>query len=135
MWRTPALNQGRGYTMKKIFASLATIAILLSSTESAVAHAQIITTVPKSNSTIRTLPTFVYIDFDGNLLDFAEGINSIQVTDSKGKRVDTKKNLLGGSRLSTTLKSGIKPGKYKVSYRIVSEDGHPVNGSFSFTYK
>lgn len=114
---------------------MATIAILLSSTESAVAHAQIITTVPKSNSTIRTLPTFVYIDFDGNLLDFAEGINSIQVTDSKGKRVDTNKNLLGGSRLSTTLKSGIKPGKYKVSYRIVSEDGHPVSGSFSFTYK
>ena len=99
------------------------------------AHAQVISTVPKSNATIKTLPAYVYIDFDGNLLDFAEGINSIQITDSKGKRVDTNKNLLGGSRLSTTLKSGVKPGKYKVSYRIVSEDGHPVNGSFSFTYK
>jgi methionine-rich copper-binding protein CopC len=121
--------------MKKIIATLATILTLFSSALRADAHAQIISTVPKSNATIKTLPAFVYIDFDGNLMDFAEGINSIQITDTKGKRVDTNKNLLGGARLSTTFKVGVKPGKYKVSYRIVSEDGHPVNGYFFFTYK
>ena len=121
--------------MKKIIAALATIITLFSSASSADAHAQVISTVPKSNATIKALPAFVFVEFDGNLLDFAEGINSIQITDTKGKRVDTNKNLLGGSRLSTTLKAGVKPGKYKVMYRIVSEDGHPVNGYFYFTYK
>jgi methionine-rich copper-binding protein CopC len=121
--------------MKKIIATIATILTLFSSASRADAHAQIISTVPKSNATIKILPAFVYIDFDGNLMDFADGINSIQITDSKGKRVDTNKNFLGGARLSTTLKAGVKPGKYKVMYRIVSEDGHPVNGYFYFTYK
>ena len=102
---------------------------------SAQAHASIVATNPKVNSTIKTLPTYIYIEFDGNLLDFADSINTLQVTDSKNKRVDTKKNLVGGARLSTTLKSGIKQGRYMVSYRIVSEDGHPVTGYFYFTYK
>jgi methionine-rich copper-binding protein CopC len=26
-------------------------------------------------------------------------------------------------------------GKYLVTYRVVSEDGHPIEGSYSFTYK
>jgi methionine-rich copper-binding protein CopC len=61
--------------------------------------------------------------------------NVITVTDSKKKRVDAGESLVGGARLSTRIKQGLKPGKYLVSYRVVSEDGHPVQGSFSFTYK
>lgn len=121
--------------MKKLLAALTFFTMAMTSAPGAHAHAQIVATFPKANTTVKSLPAFIYIDFDGNLLDFAEGINSMQITDSKGKRVDTNKNLLGGARLSTTLKPGIKKGRLKVSYRIVSEDGHPVTGSFYFTYK
>lgn len=121
--------------MRKLLAFITVIITALAGAPTANAHASIVATVPKANSTIKTLPPFIYIEFDGNLLDFAEGINSLQVTDTKGKRVDTNRSLVGGARLSTSLKSGVKKGRYKVSYRIVSEDGHPVSGAFFFTYK
>lgn len=45
------------------------------------------------------------------------------------------KVIVGGPRISTKIKSVLPPGKYLISYRIVSEDGHPVEGSFSFIFR
>ena len=62
-------------------------------------------------------------------------VNRISVTNSKKVVVSTGEALVGGARISSKLKPGLPPGKYLVTYRIVSEDGHPVEGSFFFTYK
>ena len=82
------------------------------------------------------MPPLIWLEFDGDLLQFEDQeVNKITVTNSKNLRVDTGGTIVGGSRISTRLKSGLKAGKYVISYRIVSEDGHPVQGKISFTYK
>jgi methionine-rich copper-binding protein CopC len=120
---------------KLIFAALS-VALILSHTESANAHAQLTSSVPRKNQTIKMLPNLVWLEFDGELITLdGKAVNELTVTNSKKVRVDIGGSIVGGARISTKLKPGLTSGKYMVSYRIVSEDGHPVDGSFSFTYK
>ena len=120
---------------KLIFAALS-VALILSHAESANAHAQLTSSVPRKNQTIKMLPNLVWLEFDGDLITLdGKAVNELTVTNSKKVRVDIGGSIVGGARISTKLKPGLPSGKYMVSYRIVSEDGHPVDGSFSFTYK
>jgi len=122
--------------MKKAVIGILIASFLYLDFQPAYAHAQIDLSVPKRNQVIAHLPRLVWIEFDGNLITIGDkDINRLFVTNSKNQRVDAGGTIVGGARISTKLKSGLIAGKYKVSYRVVSEDGHPVEGSFSFTYK
>ena len=122
--------------MRKIFSVLLALIFTQLSTGHAYAHAQLTGSYPLQNKVIKALPKYVWVEFDGDLMTFGDkNPNSITVTDSKMKRVDVGGSIVGGARVSTQIKSGLKPGRYKVSYRIVSEDGHPVEGSFFFTHR
>lgn len=112
------------------------LGLILVGVQNANAHAQLTSSVPARNQTIDTLPSLVWIEFDGDLINFGnKQINQLTVINSKKVRVDVGGTIVGGPRISTKLKPGLIQGKYLVSYRIVSEDGHPVTGSFYFTYK
>jgi methionine-rich copper-binding protein CopC len=122
--------------MKKIsviiFSSLLTIA----GVHDASAHAQLTSSNPAKNQIVNTLPPIVWLEFDGNLMILGDKqVNRISVTNSKNVVVSMGEALVGGARISSKLKPGLPPGKYSVAYRIVSEDGHPVQGTYSFTYK
>jgi methionine-rich copper-binding protein CopC len=121
--------------MKKIIATFLVAAISIGLPQIANAHAQLTDSNPGVNKTVKSLSEFVWVEFDGNLMVFGgKHPNVITVTDAKKNRVDAGGSIVGGARLSTRIKQGLKPGKYLVFYRVVSEDGHPVQGSFSFTY-
>ena len=122
--------------MKKTTLVSMTLALFLFGIQNANAHAQLSLSVPTKNQTVKVLPSLVWLEFDGDLLSFGDKqIHRLTVTNAKKVRVDVGGPIVGGARISTKLKSGLPSGKYLVSYRIVSEDGHPVSGSYSFTYK
>ena len=122
--------------MKKITSALMTLALFLFGIQNANAHAQVTSSVPAKNQTVSVLPSLVWIEFDGDLLSFGDKqIDRLTVTNAKKVRVDIGGPIVGGARISTKLKAGLPSGKYLVSYRVVSGDGHPVSGSYSFTYK
>ena len=113
-----------------------TLALFLFGIQNANAHAQLSLSLPTKNQTVKVLPSIVWLEFDGDLLSFRDKqIHRLTVTNAKKVRVDIGGPIVGVDRISTKLKSGLPSGKYLVSYRIVSEDGHPVAGSYSFTYK
>ena len=122
--------------MKKLTLAIISVSLIFAGMQSANAHAQLTSSNPKKNEVIKTLPSLVWLEFDGDLLNFGDKqINKLTVTNSKKKRVDIGGPIVGGARISTKLKASLPAGKYLVTYRIVSEDGHPVEGSFFFTYK
>ena len=106
--------------------------MLLSSAAPASAHAQLLSANPKAKSTVYVLPAQVKLMFSDDLIDL-EGGNQIQVTDPKGKRIETGLTLLVGNQLSTSVKKSSLFGRYRVTYRVLSEDGHPVSASYYFT--
>jgi methionine-rich copper-binding protein CopC len=122
--------------MKKLISVTVSILLTLAGTQGAHAHAQVTSRVPAKNQIVKVLPSLVWLEFDGDLLSFGEPqIHKITVTSAKRARVDIGGPIVGGARISTKLKAGLPAGKYLVSYRVVSEDGHPIEGSYSFTYK
>jgi len=122
--------------MKKLTTITISVLLIFAGMENADAHAQLSLSNPTKNQIVRTLPSLVWLEFDGDLLSFGDKqIHKITVTNSRKKRVDIGGPIVGGARISTKLKAGLPAGKYFVSYRVVSEDGHPVEGSYTFSYK
>ena len=119
--------------MKKIFAATVVWIFLIPSPANA--HAQFTSTFPKSKSVVKVWPSTVWVEFDGNLIDIKGAtVNVLTVKDSSGRQVDVKDSAVSGSRLTVSTPRVPKPGVYKVSWRVVSEDGHPVSSGFSFSY-
>ena len=89
--------------MKKLMLAIISVSLIFAGMQSANAHAQLTSSNPKKNEVIKTLPSLVWLEFDGDLLSFGDKqINKLTVTNSKKKRVD-----IGGpiDRKSTRLNS------------------------------
>ena len=121
--------------MKRI--SIGLLALLLfsiSNTYSSNAHSSMIEQFPKGNATISDMPLEVKLTFDEELLDLGSG-NFVTVKDPNGKEISTGPSVLLSSKISRKLTSPTMPGKYSVSYRVVSADGHVVEGTYQFTLR
>jgi len=96
------------------------------------AHAYIKKSTPLENETVEKSPNEVTIQFDESI---QSAFNSIKVFDSEGNRVDEKNGHIDPKQPSI-LKSGLKEnlpdGKYRIKWKVVSSDGHPVEGVIPF---
>ncbi len=113
-------------------AALAGLCLILSSPTS-FAHGQIVTTYPLMDSVSSPTPSQVWIEFDGELqLIECEVVNTLKVIDSTGLVVSSEEAVIEGAKISTQVSDQSVGGVFTVQYRIVSEDGHPVEGSYTF---
>lgn len=92
------------------------------------AHASLVSTDPADGSQISTAPATVELTFSENL---DTGFVAVMAPD--GTKVPTSPPRLSGARMSADLAETHESGTYTVAYRIVSVDGHPVTGQFTFT--
>ena len=125
--------------MRKLTSNLLTVLVAISlvfATSEAWAHGQFVSSNPKANSTISKLPKLVWVEFDGNLITIADKqTNFLTVKNSKGRELSDGKAFVGGARVSVNIKDRTATGKIKVSWRVVSEDGHPVSSFLTFTVR
>jgi methionine-rich copper-binding protein CopC len=118
--------------IKKILTLCAVL--LLTSPINAFAHGEVTSSNPAQNEKILAMPTEISIDFDGELQTLGDStVNSITVTDAQGQVISNPTSVVAGSRISNRLLLTDITGLVSVHYRIVSEDGHPVEGDYSFT--
>jgi methionine-rich copper-binding protein CopC len=102
---------------------------------SASAHAELETSNPEANSMIGAAPQVVSLTFGEKLMVVAgqDTANQVQVTDGANARVDNGDYQVTGEVLTVSLKPDLADDTYKVTYRVVSEDGHPIEGVYEFT--
>lgn len=118
--------------IKKILALCA--ALLLATPINALAHGDITQATPAADSNVLTVPQDVSIEFDGKLQIIGNAVvNLITVTDNLGQVISSPTSVVVGNKISTRLQLTDITGLVSVHYRIVSEDGHPVEGDYSFT--
>jgi len=118
--------------IKKILGLYA--ALLVISPAYAFAHGEMVRADPAANSRVISAPMQVSIEFDGKLQVLGNAtINSMTVKDDKGQVISEPVSTVDGMRITSKLTSLDVTGLISVSYRIVSEDGHPVEGEYSFT--
>src|SRR5215831_14813783 len=92
------------------------------------AHAMLASASPPVGGSVGAAPRQVTLSFTQGL---EPAFSSVQVTDSKGARVDTGKAQVSGSTMSVGLKA-LSPGTYRVNWHVLSVDTHKTQGSFSF---
>jgi copper transport protein len=97
----------------------------------ALGHAKLVESRPKAGQVLERSPRTVLLLFD-EAID-AEFVR-LRVEDSAGRRVDRAAPYHPGGReerLAVRLRPGLE-GSYAASYRVISEDGHPVVKRITF---
>lgn len=99
----------------------------------AMAHDTLESTVPAGNTTVTAAPGAVSLTLSESPLDASQlNLSVITVTDEAGKTLSDGNVTVDGATISTAIAGGAN-GIYKVLWRTVSSDGHPIEGSYSFT--
>ena len=107
-----------------------TLVLLLMLPASAGAHASLQTSEPAADSVVEVAPDGVTLQFSGTIV---AGPGSIQIFGPSEENVATgAPSPQKGNRITQAF-DGSEPGTYGVGYRVSSEDGHVINGSFSFS--
>lgn len=95
------------------------------------AHAALTGSDPQQGAVVDQAPSQVSLTFSEKV---AMSDGSVRVLDPKGKQVDTGKTTdLGSNTYAVNLHEGLPDGTFTVTYQVVSADGHPVSGAFTFS--
>jgi len=97
------------------------------------AHVEIVSTFPERFANVNPIPTQVWIQFSGALqtLD-GEAVNSLEVIDSTGISVNFEDPIIEGAKITTKVSGQSAPGVFTVKYRVVGDDGHVIEGDYTF---
>jgi len=107
---------------------ITSLLLALTANGGAHAHAMLATASPPVGGSVGAAPRQVTLSFTQGL---EPAFSSVQVTDSKGARVDAGQAQVSGSTMTVGLKA-LSPGTYKVHWHVLSVDTHKTEGSFSF---
>ncbi|MFM8964714.1 MAG: copper resistance protein CopC, partial [Actinomycetota bacterium] len=98
------------------------------------AHTSLVSSVPSSGAVLNEVPAEVRIKFNEELLLVDDkNPNRIEVINGAGQVVSGM-SVVEGPEIFTALDLSFEPsGEYLVKYRVVSADGHPIEGEYQFT--
>lgn len=110
---------------------LAVLAVLLLPAVPVAAHSDLKSSDPADGATLAEAPAAVSFTFNEKLL--AQG-NAVVVTElATGTRLEVGPVEVDGQTVSVEWPEQGGAGQYRAAYRVVSADGHPIDGSITFT--
>jgi methionine-rich copper-binding protein CopC len=131
--RNSALDKPRSTVVVTMMAAaalgLALFTSLIGAT-SASAHAELVKITPERNAQLGTEPKQVTLEFNERL---STSFATVVVTTSAGVTVTSGKPKVVGAKVTQMLSPGLDAGRYRVAFRVVSADGHPVTGESVFS--
>lgn len=110
------------------------LAVLALWAGAALAHAVLVKSVPAQRATLTEAPPRVELWFNERL---EPAYSKASVTNEAGAQVDLRDVAVSADdprRLSLSLPP-LVPGRYTVSFRVLSVDGHVVESTLTFTVK
>ncbi|GIG56292.1 putative copper resistance protein, CopC family [Longispora fulva] len=93
------------------------------------AHARLLSTTPTDGTTVPATVTAVTLTFTDPL---KEQFTTVVVTGSGGGAHADGAPKVSGTTVTQQV-TGLPAGQVRVAWRTVSQDGHPVEGAFTFT--
>ncbi|QIK82374.1 copper resistance CopC family protein [Sanguibacter sp. HDW7] len=84
---------------------------------------------PADGATLESAPAEVRLDYSAPILSVG---SVLEVTGPDGAKVSDGPSVIGEKDVVQAITDG-GPGTYTVVWRVTSEDGHPVDGTSSFT--
>lgn len=113
-------------------AVLTALVLWLAWPQSAAAHDTLVASDPAADSTVETLPDELTLTFSAALIT-GEGSTAVLVTDAEGNSITEGEPTIDGALVTQPLVDDAAAGEYTVLWQVISSDGHPTDGEFSFT--
>lgn len=134
---TPPRTVARAATDRRslaavLLALITALFMLVGTAQPAAAHDELISSDPESGASLDASPESLTLTFSGNVMDIGR---EIRVTDSSGESLIERESTVERQRVIQPLSN---PGStedetYTVVWRVVSEDGHPIEGTYEYT--
>lgn len=112
-------------------ALLAAFLVLLFPTPAS-AHDELVSSSPEAGSTVDQFPAEIVLIFSAELISGGNA-TEVQVLDAAGELVTEGDAVTAGTTVTQPLSTDGGAGDYRVLWRVVSSDGHPTDGEFTFT--
>jgi copper resistance protein C len=114
--------------MRRLASALLALGLVAAVPGTALAHDVLERTNPADGTTVSTMPASVVLTFSEEPLDIG---SQVVVTGPTGP-VSSGAPTINGRDVTQAVAPSAPGGDYTVSYRVTSDDGHPVTGTFSF---
>ncbi len=111
---------------------LAAAGLLLLTPTAASAHDEFLSSTPEAGSTVGTTPTEISLTFSGDLLT-TPGAAVLEVLTEDGTNLAADAPLIDATTLTQPLTPDPISGVVTVRWKVVSSDGHPISGEFTYT--
>ena len=116
-------------------ASILILIFLLNLPSIAQAHTELISSDPAAGSKLSTWPAEISLSFNEELQVIGnEKSNFVVVNNAVGDQVSADDESLNGSTIKVSLDPNTIEGPVLVYYRVISADGHAVEGEYTFTF-
>jgi len=106
------------------------LALGIAAAPAAQAHDELVSTDPADGATVPSAPSKVTLTFEEPAVSMG---TEIEVTAPDGTVVSSGEPQLVDTTVSQAVAGELPAGKYGVTWRVTSQDGHAVSGTFAFT--
>ncbi|WP_314646761.1 copper resistance protein CopC [uncultured Microbacterium sp.] len=115
------------------FASLLLTAFaVIGPANAAFAHDELVTSYPAAGSSVVNSPDEITLGFSAALTEL-DGSAVIEVIDETGNDVAQDEADVSTTFVTQHLSQEATPGLYNVRWKVVSSDGHPISGEYTYT--
>ena len=118
----------RPAALAALFAAL--LAALLALGAPAQAHDTLLESDPADGATLETSPEAITLTFSADILEVSP---LVRITDENGEQLAEITPSIDGPVATATLEEPLPAGTSTVQWRVVSSDGHPIEGAFEVT--
>lgn len=119
-------------TTRTLMATAALAAASLLGMNPATAHDELVSTNPTDGATLTEAPASLELTYSGDIMD-VDGANQVRVTNAAGESVTDGDPEVDGTVVTQALATAAADDTYTVTWRVVSSDGHPIQGTFTYT--
>ena len=109
--------------------ALLSLTLLLVGSGPASAHASLVGSDPEDGATLAAAPTTITFTFSENIGNPAY----VSVAAPNGSKIDVSDVRAVDNKVSSTVAEVNQKGRYTAAYRVVSADGHPVEGTIHYS--
>ncbi|MFP3713355.1 copper resistance protein CopC [Puerhibacterium sp. TATVAM-FAB25] len=94
------------------------------------AHDRLVSSDPADGAVLDAPPAALTLQFSAEVLPTGA---QVVLTDASGADAGASAPQVAGTAVTAALPADLAAGAYTVAWRVVSSDGHPIEGTFGFT--
>ena len=118
----------RPAALAAVFAALLAALLLLGAP--AQAHDTLLESDPADGATLETSPEAITLTYSADILDVSP---LVRITDEDGEELAEITPSIDGPVATAALEEPLPAGESTIQWRVVSSDGHPIEGTFTVT--